>query len=191
MFNQKPKSYKALNIFKQLPNNKLLKEIIHSSGLFLSNFWTSHAQKHDNRAAYWFIWFSALLQKQSERAWCTQCKADGLLAASRVSCSYILPVDHVPNGLQIIGPDIFILKVISMLPHVNPQQGDKTCWKETKATRFNLKYCVSSLQPSCAHSYPGPHPCPLSSFSYMIHTGNLHKNKYPERLLFGRRKCDK
>lgn len=94
---------------------------------FLSNFWTSHAQKHYNRAAYWFIWFSALLQKQSERAWCTRCKADGLLAASCVSCSYILPVDHIPNGLQIIGPDIFILKVISMLPHVNPQQGDKTC----------------------------------------------------------------
>lgn len=31
MFNEKTESYKAFNIFKQLPNNKILKqEIIHS-----------------------------------------------------------------------------------------------------------------------------------------------------------------
>lgn len=62
MFNQKIKLYKAFNIFKQLPNNKLLKEIIHSSKLYLSTIWISHTQKHYSGAAYWYAWFSALLQ---------------------------------------------------------------------------------------------------------------------------------
>lgn len=43
-----------------------------------------------------------------------------LLFASRISCRYILPVDHVPDSFEIVRSDIFILKIIGMLPHINP-----------------------------------------------------------------------
>lgn len=64
MFNQKTKSYKAFNIFKQMPNNKTLKqEITHSIKLCLSNTWISYIQKRYNGAATGTLRYSALLQK--------------------------------------------------------------------------------------------------------------------------------
>ena len=34
----------------------------------------------------------------------------------------VMPVDHLPDGLQIIRPDIFVLQVIGVFPHIHTQQ---------------------------------------------------------------------
>lgn len=82
--------------------------------------------------------------KSSHRAFCARCQ--GLLFARLVSLRYILQVDDIPNSFQVVRPDVFILEVICMLPHVNPQQWNKTCWKEgekAKTINFNLNAASS------------------------------------------------
>lgn len=95
--------------------------------------------------------YSALLQKQPQRAWCTRCEAAVLLFASGVSLSYILPVDYIPNSFQVIRSDVFILKVIRMLPHVDPQQRNQTCWEggeRRETVTVPPKPCTRSRQTS-------------------------------------------
>lgn len=54
-------------------------------------------------------------------------RADASLSAGHVSLADVLPVDDVPDGFQIVGPDVFVLQVVRVLPHVDAQQRNKTC----------------------------------------------------------------
>ena len=49
----------------------------------------------------------------------------GLLEA----LSNILPVHDVEDGIDVVWSDIFVLKVVGMLPDINAKQGDQTWWK--------------------------------------------------------------
>lgn len=57
-------------------------------------------------------------------------RAGASLSAGHVSFGDILPVDYVPDSLQVVGSDILVLKVVSVLPHVDPQKWNKTYWEE-------------------------------------------------------------
>lgn len=49
-----------------------------------------------------------------------------LLFGSLETLAHILPVDDIPDSLNIIRPHIFILKVVGMLPYINTKEGDET-----------------------------------------------------------------
>lgn len=37
-----------------------------------------------------------------------------------------LPVDDLPDGLEVVGADVLVLEVVGVLPDINAQQGDQT-----------------------------------------------------------------
>lgn len=40
--------------------------------------------------------------------------------------SNVVPVDNIPDGLYIIRPHIFVLQIVSVFPHINPEQWNQT-----------------------------------------------------------------
>lgn len=40
---------------------------------------------------------------------------------------HILPVDNIPNGLDVVGANILVLEVVGMLPDINAKQRNQTC----------------------------------------------------------------
>lgn len=49
-----------------------------------------------------------------------------LLFGSLETFVHVLPVDYVPNGLDIVWPHILVLKVVGMLPDVDSKKRDET-----------------------------------------------------------------
>lgn len=55
-----------------------------------------------------------------------------LLFGSLETLAHILPVDNVPDSLDIIWPHILVLKIVGMLPDVNTKKRDETYGSETE-----------------------------------------------------------
>lgn len=51
----------------------------------------------------------------------------GLLLGSCKPVADVVPADHVPNGLHVVRSHVLVLEIIGMLPHINAQEGYKTC----------------------------------------------------------------
>ena len=49
------------------------------------------------------------------------------LAVLVEAVSNSLPVDNLPDGLEVVRADVLILQVVRMLPDINAQQGDQAC----------------------------------------------------------------
>lgn len=115
-----------------------------STKLCLSNTWISYIQKRQSSLQ---VHGGALhCHNSSHQSFMHSVSSWRLLFAGHVSLRYILPADDIPNSFQVVRPDVFILQVISMLPHVNPQQWNKTYWKEgekAKTINFNLNAASS------------------------------------------------
>jgi len=45
------------------------------------------------------------------------------LAGGDVTILRLAVVNHTPNGLEVIGPDILVLQVVGVLPDVHPNDG--------------------------------------------------------------------
>eukprot|EP00804_Cyclotella_cryptica_P002910 CCRYP_013274-RA/>CCRYP_013274-RA protein AED:0.15 eAED:0.18 QI:1036/0.5/0.66/1/0.5/0.33/3/0/67 len=39
---------------------------------------------------------------------------------------YFIPINHIPNGIDIVGTNISIIDIIGMFPNVNAKEGNKT-----------------------------------------------------------------
>lgn len=50
-----------------------------------------------------------------------------LLLGSLETFAHILPVDHVPDGLDIVWPHIFVLEIVGVFPHIDAKERDETC----------------------------------------------------------------
>lgn len=46
--------------------------------------------------------------------------------SSSETCRYIIPIDYIKNGLNIIGTNIFVLNVVCMLPNIDAEQRNQT-----------------------------------------------------------------
>lgn len=49
---------------------------------------------------------------------------DGVL----VAFVHVLPIGNLPDGLDVVGTNILVLKIVGMLPNVNTEDRDQT-WK--------------------------------------------------------------
>lgn len=49
-----------------------------------------------------------------------------LLFGSLETLAHILPVDDIPDSLNIVRPHIFVLKIVGMLPYINTKKRDET-----------------------------------------------------------------
>lgn len=49
-----------------------------------------------------------------------------LLFGNLKTVAHVLPVDYVPDSLNIVGPHILVLKVVGMLPYVNAKERNET-----------------------------------------------------------------
>lgn len=56
---------------------------------------------------------------------CAQSRLD-FLAVLVEALSDSLPVDNLPDGLEVVGADVLVLEVVGVLPDINAQQGDQT-----------------------------------------------------------------
>lgn len=54
-----------------------------------------------------------------------------LLFGCLETLAHILPVDDIPDSLNIVRPHIFVLKVVGMLPYIDTEEGDETLGSET------------------------------------------------------------
>lgn len=111
-------------------------------------------------------------------ALCTRRGAHASLSAGHVSLGDILPVDYIPNSFQVVGPDVFILQVVSVLPYVDPQQRNKTYRKEERKVK-TVHFSSRAASPQL-HLHPlRPHSAfPTSSpvFRSLIQAGSVRKN---------------
>ena len=39
----------------------------------------------------------------------------------------VVPVDHVPHGLEVVRAHVLVLEVVCVLPHVDAENGNQTC----------------------------------------------------------------
>lgn len=90
----------------------------------LTHMWIGISEDYNSSATV--LQCSTLLQN-THHGPDTQPGRRASLLANYVSLANILPVDYIPNGFQIVRSDVFILKIVSVLPHVNPQQWNKAC----------------------------------------------------------------
>ena len=49
------------------------------------------------------------------------------LLSCLVSLSNVLPVDHFPDGFDVLRPHVLVLQVVGVLPDINTKQRDETC----------------------------------------------------------------
>lgn len=49
-----------------------------------------------------------------------------LLFGSLETLAHVLPVDNVPDSLNIVRSHIFVLKVVGVLPYINTKKRDET-----------------------------------------------------------------
>lgn len=49
-----------------------------------------------------------------------------LLFGSLETFAHILPVDHIPDGLNIVWTHIFVLKIVGVFPYIDAKERDET-----------------------------------------------------------------
>lgn len=49
-----------------------------------------------------------------------------LLFGSLETLAHVLPVNDIPDSLNVVRPHIFVLQVVGMLPYIDTEEGDET-----------------------------------------------------------------